>query len=224
MIAEPHVPTNEELDSADVLIYESSDEESQVRPVRQVYCCPAFLKGMAGPNSGAVLADQLIAQTLADYISVMESRPELLLDDADHRVARLFRALKVCTKDMNRYYAQAQEIAPAALPPAGGVIGSYGPAYTTTRTTETPIMTTITKTETRTIITTTTTTTTTATTTTTYMLVEFVYPAYNRAALELLTALEPAHIASLWTAVRTLHERGFELGDLRHPKEPTIGR
>ncbi|KAH9918870.1 uncharacterized protein B0H18DRAFT_882474 [Fomitopsis serialis] len=38
---------------------------------------------------------------------------------------------------------------------------------------------------------------------------------------EVLT--EPAHVASLRAAVRTLHERGFVFGDLRHPNVLVVG-
>lgn len=80
------------------------------------------LIGMAGPNiivSGAVFANQLIAQTLTDYISIIP-RPPLNerspLDDANRRVATLFRALKECIKDLDAYYSQ---LAPTlSAPPA----------------------------------------------------------------------------------------------------------
>ena len=100
--------------------------------MREASCCPAFLIGVAGPNiivSGAVFADQFIAQTLTDYISVI---PRLgrngrsPLDDAGYRVARLFRALKACIEDLDEYYAQlVQKMTPPPLRlPIPGTIGA----------------------------------------------------------------------------------------------------
>lgn len=66
---------------------------------------------MAGPNiivSGAVFTDTLVSQCLTDFISVI---PRLALDgrsplgSAVYRVARLFRALKSCLKDLDDYYS-----------------------------------------------------------------------------------------------------------------------
>ncbi|KZT68353.1 hypothetical protein DAEQUDRAFT_766353 [Daedalea quercina L-15889] len=116
-----------QAECAYVAIY-SSDE---ARPVRQACCCPALLVGMAGPNivvSGAVFADQLIAQPLTDYISVIprpgqEGRSPL--DDTGHRVARLFKALKVCIAELDGYYAEtAQRIASPPPPAVAAVMGS----------------------------------------------------------------------------------------------------
>ena len=83
---------------------------------------------MAGPNiivSGAVFANKLIAQTLTDYISVIP-RPHVklsrrsgrsLLDEACHRVATLFRALKTCIEELNVYYERLLQSLEPALPP-----------------------------------------------------------------------------------------------------------
>ena len=78
---------------------------------------------MAGPNiiiSGAVFADRLIAQTLTDYISVVPrvgTPGRSPLDEAGYRVARLFRALRICIEELNGYYVHlVQSLTPPALP------------------------------------------------------------------------------------------------------------
>ncbi|KAH9917737.1 uncharacterized protein B0H18DRAFT_689691 [Fomitopsis serialis] len=263
----------------------------EARPVRQACCCPAFLIGMAGPNiivSGAVFADQLIAQTLTDYISVVPrpgKRGRSPLDDAGHRVARLFRALKVCIEDLNRYYKQvAQEVAPPPPPPVTGVMGSCAsvsesarvaqamrvPSYIGPHFTEyldsagqsielvykerlSPDITG------RAVIVAEARREAETETTPTKVVVKFAH-TYNREAHELLAAAEPpqaprlrhcayedsvgmwvvvmdyvegsklgevqtepTHVASLRTAVRTLHERGFVFGDLRQRNVLVVG-
>ncbi|KAI0714115.1 hypothetical protein C8Q72DRAFT_206479 [Fomitopsis betulina] len=102
-----------------VAIY-SADEACRVR---EACCCPAFLIGIAGPYviiSGAVFTDKLIAHTLTDYISIIP-RPEKPgrspLDDTGYRVARLFRALKTCIKELDEYYSHlVQALTPPARP------------------------------------------------------------------------------------------------------------
>jgi hypothetical protein len=86
---------------------------------------------MAGPNiivSGAVFADNIIAQTLTDYISViprLNSNNRSPFDDAGYRIAHLFRALKECTHNLHVYYSQlVQTMTPPLVPlPAGVFVG-----------------------------------------------------------------------------------------------------
>ncbi|RPD53873.1 hypothetical protein L226DRAFT_617285 [Lentinus tigrinus ALCF2SS1-7] len=101
--------------------YYSSNE---ARSIRQMTPCPAFIIGSAGPNIQISGGDQFIAQPLGDSISAVP-RPNLagrsLLDDAYHRVARLFRALRVCLRDLDDYYtALAQSM---TVPPRPGEVG-----------------------------------------------------------------------------------------------------
>lgn len=60
--------------------------------------------------SGAVFADQLIAQPLTDYISVIPQSAHKFsaMSEAMLRVARLFRALKQCIADLKTYYCDLQ--------------------------------------------------------------------------------------------------------------------
>ncbi|PCH32989.1 hypothetical protein WOLCODRAFT_159755 [Wolfiporia cocos MD-104 SS10] len=133
-----------QAECAYVAIY-SSDE---ALPVREVCCCPAFLIGIAGPNiivSGAVFADTLIAQPLTDYISIVP-RPahnhRSPLDDAGYRVARLFRALRECIKDLDEYYAKlVQAISPRAPLLAGLLPARVAPASGGVRALRVPAMT-----------------------------------------------------------------------------------
>lgn len=66
--------------------------------------------GTLGPYiivAGAVFADTFISQTLTDYRSALprcEDVGRSSLDCAIHRVARLFRALNICIKELNTYY------------------------------------------------------------------------------------------------------------------------
>jgi hypothetical protein len=77
---------------------------------------------MAGPNiivSGAVFVDQVIAETLTDYISViprMTLNKRLPIDEAGCRVARLFRALKMCITDLDMYYKEILRASPPSPP------------------------------------------------------------------------------------------------------------
>ncbi|KAH9948021.1 hypothetical protein B0H21DRAFT_708046 [Amylocystis lapponica] len=111
-------------------VYVAIYSSNEARFIREACCCPAFIIGMAGPNiivSGAVFVDQLVAQTLTDYISVVP-RPSQdgrsPLDDAGYRVARLFRALKTCIIDLDEYYSElVQNIYPLPAPPIAGVLG-----------------------------------------------------------------------------------------------------
>ncbi|KAH9948020.1 hypothetical protein B0H21DRAFT_735808 [Amylocystis lapponica] len=97
-----------------VAIYSSNE----ARLVREVCCCPAFIIGMAGPNivvSGAVFVDQL-------------PNGRSPLDDAGYRVARLFRALKVCIMDLDEYYSKlVQTIYSPPERPVAGVLGGRRP-------------------------------------------------------------------------------------------------
>ncbi|RPD73617.1 hypothetical protein L226DRAFT_572275 [Lentinus tigrinus ALCF2SS1-7] len=104
--------------------YYSSDE---ARSVREWCCCPAILIGSTGPNllvSGAVFADQLIVQNLGDSISIVP-RPNLngrsMLDDAGHRVAQLFYALRTCLKELDDYYTRLIESMTVPDPHPGAV-------------------------------------------------------------------------------------------------------
>ena len=103
--------------------------------MRAASCCPAFLVGMAGPNiivSGAVFADQFIAQTLTDYISIIPrlgDNGRSPFDSAGHRVATLFRALKTCITDLNSYYSRLMDaIAPPQPPKVASTTGG-GPSF-----------------------------------------------------------------------------------------------
>ncbi|KAI0328013.1 hypothetical protein GY45DRAFT_1362911 [Cubamyces sp. BRFM 1775] len=85
-----------------------SSEEAQ--SIRERCCCPAILISSAGPNlqvSGAVFGDQFVVQNLGDPISVVP-RPSFngrsMLDDAGHRVAQLFYALRTCLAELDDYY------------------------------------------------------------------------------------------------------------------------
>ena len=84
----------------------------QAQLVRKACCCPAFLIGMAGPNiivSGAIFADRFAAHVLTDYISDIPRLGSIgrsPLDDAGYRVARLFRALRICIQELNEYYSR----------------------------------------------------------------------------------------------------------------------
>ncbi|KAH9949162.1 hypothetical protein B0H21DRAFT_820351 [Amylocystis lapponica] len=94
--------------------YAAVYSSNEARPIREVCCCPAFIVGMAGPNiivSGAVFVDQLVAQTLTDYISVVP-RPS---HDA--------RAMTGAPRST----MQAIKIYPPPAPPAAGVVGGHRP-------------------------------------------------------------------------------------------------
>ncbi|KZT67581.1 hypothetical protein DAEQUDRAFT_729022, partial [Daedalea quercina L-15889] len=98
-------------------VYVATYSSDEAEAFRAICCCPAFLIGMAGPNiivSGAVFADQIIAQALTSYVYVIP-RPALgeysPLERVMCEVARLFRALKVCIEYLNVYYGElAQNI------------------------------------------------------------------------------------------------------------------
>lgn len=84
----------------------------QARPVRDRSACPCFLIAIVGTNitvSGAVFTDVFSTQTLTDLISVVP-RPtwnnRSPTNDTIHRIARLFRALRICIEDLDKYYAE----------------------------------------------------------------------------------------------------------------------
>ncbi|KAF9777978.1 hypothetical protein BJ322DRAFT_1131556 [Thelephora terrestris] len=100
---------------------------------RAACCCPAFIIGMPGPYiivGGAVFADTIITQTLTDYISVIP-RPNQNnrspLDDAAHRVANLFRALKECIGDLDTYYSRLVQTMSFPRDPQSGTGASICP-------------------------------------------------------------------------------------------------
>ncbi|TFK51424.1 hypothetical protein OE88DRAFT_1659438 [Heliocybe sulcata] len=103
-----------------VAIY-SSDE---ARPVRDRFCCPAFLVGIAGPYiqvKGAIFTDVFISQALTDYVSlvpVLRLNGRGPLDDATYHVARLFRAMKTAIAELDQDYMRVvEEITPSLLSP-----------------------------------------------------------------------------------------------------------
>ena len=73
--------------------------------------------------SGAVFGDQLIVENLMDYISVVprqNAKDRSPLDDAIYRVAKLFRALKECLKDLDEYYVKVIADLPLSRTPVLG--------------------------------------------------------------------------------------------------------
>ena len=92
----------------------------QYKPFRDVSCCPMFLVGVAGPNlavSGAVFTERFVSQRLTDYIylgplPLPRGGGELALSHRIRRVAQIFRALKICTSELEDYYKSLE------LPPA----------------------------------------------------------------------------------------------------------
>ncbi|KZT63438.1 hypothetical protein DAEQUDRAFT_770621, partial [Daedalea quercina L-15889] len=104
-------------------VYVAIYSSAEAKAFRATCCCPALLIGMAGPSiivSGAVFTDQLIAQALTSYVYVIP-RPALgeysPLARAMCEVARLFRALKACIEDLNKYYEKvAQNMKEATNP------------------------------------------------------------------------------------------------------------
>ena len=83
--------------------------------VRKSCCCPAFLIGIVGMHmtvSGAIFTERFVCQMLTDLISIMPyaGRPgRSPLDDAIHRMARLFRALRICIGELKEYYTHLVE-------------------------------------------------------------------------------------------------------------------
>ncbi|RDX42863.1 hypothetical protein OH76DRAFT_1259350 [Lentinus brumalis] len=98
---------NAQAENVYVAYYPSREAQS----VRDRSCCPALLIGLAGPTiqvSGAVFADQLVVQNLGDPVCVvprLNTTGRSMLDDAGHRVAQLFYALRECLKELDDYYA-----------------------------------------------------------------------------------------------------------------------
>ncbi|KAI0808408.1 hypothetical protein C8Q74DRAFT_1434935 [Fomes fomentarius] len=125
-----------------VAIY-SSDEASNLqclisnaRTIREVCCCPALLIGMTGPYimiSGAVFADRLIVQNLTDYILVVPGPTIAIgrtpLDAAGYRIARFFRALKMCIEELDEYYTKVvhEYLTPKPQPSPVGILGGTRP-------------------------------------------------------------------------------------------------
>ncbi len=86
--------------------------------------------------SGAVFADRLIVQNLTDYIAVVPrvtiNTGRTPLDAAGYRVARFFRALKMCIGELDEYYTKVVDeyLIPGPEPqpsPITGVLGGPHP-------------------------------------------------------------------------------------------------
>ena len=90
--------------------------------LRRVSPCPCILIGTAGPNmtvNGAVFADKIVSQRLTDVhiapdASTSDGTP---LDEAAHRVARLFRALRMALEELDMYYARFAALSPSSASP-----------------------------------------------------------------------------------------------------------
>ncbi|KAI0808401.1 hypothetical protein C8Q74DRAFT_1363768 [Fomes fomentarius] len=202
------------------------------RTIREVCCCPALLIGMPGPHiivSGAVFADRLIVENLTDYISVVPRSSEIgrtALDDAGYRVARLFRALRICVAELDNYYRTVvgsyfgpqRGVRPRAAVAARPAPSFIGPHFTRYRESgEDFILTNSTGPE------------------PVHAMLEAasLAPKLRHCAFEPDVGLwvivmdciteeareltSPVHVESLRTAVVMVHERGFVFGDLRRP-------
>jgi len=78
---------------------------SQVAPIRDASCCPAFIIRITGPYiciAGTVFADRFISQPLTEYIYV-GGKPDI--SKRIYEIARLFSVLKDCLADLELYYS-----------------------------------------------------------------------------------------------------------------------
>ncbi|KAI0694019.1 hypothetical protein C8T65DRAFT_744535 [Cerioporus squamosus] len=249
-------------------VYVAYYSSNEARSVRERCCCPAFLIGSAVPNlqvSGAVFADQLIVQNLGDTISVvprLNLNGRSSLDNAGHRVAQLFYALRMCLNELDEYYTHLIHSMAVPNPPHSGNVGvmpgrSARPSTGAARTSQpapmviSPHFKTYEDEQGKAVILTYKRRLATeypskavfvaeakCDTETVDVVVKFT-PAYGKAAHELLASAspsqapklrfcefvdsDPAHIASLESAVTALHDHGFVFGDLRTPNVLLVG-